>query len=715
MRYTIAFLSSLMLFSCKQSKEYKGWPVFGGTDNIHYSTLTGIDTSNVHQLQVAWTYRTGDADTVHKSQIQCNPIMVDGVLYGTTAQMKLFAVDAGTGQEKWVFNPFDSLAGDKRVFFILNNSRGVSYWTDGKEDQRIFYTAGSWLYCVNAATGRTVQSFGDSGKIDLHHGLGRDVSDLFITATSPGAVYRDLIIMGSRVDEGAAAAPGHIRAYNVRTGKQEWIFHTIPYPGEEGYDTWEDTAAYKNIGGANAWSGFTVDEKNGIVFAGTGSASFDFYGGRRRGANLFANCILALDAATGKKKWHFQTIRHDLWDHDLPAPPVLVTVKKDGKNIEAVAQTTKTGFVFVMERTTGKPVFPIDDVAVPAQSELVDEWVSPTQPVPRLPEPFVRQTFGEKDINHLLPEASQQEIRTRLSGYKTGNMFHPPSRGGTVIFPGFDGGAEWGGPAFDPQSGWLFVNANEMPWVLTIVDVKKEVPKDETYAAAGKRLYQTHCMTCHGKEREGSGNNPSLQNVHKAYQSDALLQLLSTGRRMMPAFKQLNNEEREAIASFVLNKEPSRKFKPASKPENRYRQLPYTITGYNKFLTKEGAPAISPPWGTLNAIDLNTGRIAWKAVLGNDTAYAKGGAPTGTENYGGPVVTKGGVVFIAATKDKKMRAFHKRTGKLLWEADLPAAGFATPTCYEWKGRQYIVIACGGGKLGAASGDSYLAFALPQKK
>src|SRR5688500_7440549 len=342
MRPTIAFLVFTVLLSCKQSKEYKGWPVYGGTDNIHYSTLTEIDTSNVHQLQVAWTYRTGDADTVHKSQIQCNPIMVDGVLYGTTAQMKLFAVDASTGQEKWVFNPFDSLAGDKRTFFILNNSRGVSYWTDGKDDQRIFFTAGPWLYCVNAATGRTVQAFGDSGKIDLHEGLGRDVSDLFITSTSPGAVYKDLVIMGSRVDEGAAAAPGHIRAYNVRTGKQEWIFHTIPYPGEEGYDTWEDTAAYKNIGGANAWSGFTVDEKNGIVFAGTGSASYDFYGGRRRGANLFANCILALDAATGKKKWHFQTIHHDLWDHDLPAPPVLVTLKKDGKNIEAVAQTTKT-------------------------------------------------------------------------------------------------------------------------------------------------------------------------------------------------------------------------------------------------------------------------------------------------------------------------------------------------------------------------------------
>lgn len=714
MRFTIAFFL-FVLASCKQSKEYRGWPLYGGTDNMHYSTLTEIDTTNVQQLQVAWTYRTGDADSVHKSQIQCNPVMINGALYGTTAQMKLFAVDAATGKEKWVFNPFDSLSGDKRTFFILNNSRGVSYWSDGKEDHRVFYTAGSYLYCVNAATGRTVPTFGDSGKIDLHEGLGRDVSDLFITATSPGAIYRDLIIMGSRVDEGAAAAPGHIRAYNVRTGKQEWIFHTIPYPGEEGYDTWEDTAAYKNIGGANAWSGFTVDEKNGIVFAGTGSASYDFYGGRRKGANLFANCILALDAATGKKKWHFQTIHHDLWDHDLPAPPVLVTLKKDGKNIEAVAQTTKTGFVFVMERSTGKPVYPVDEVAVPTQSELQDEWVSPTQPVPRLPEPFVRQVFGEKDINHLLPEAAQQEIRSRLAGYKTGNMFHPPSKGGTVIFPGFDGGAEWGGPAFDPQSGWLFVNANEMPWVLTIVDVKKVVPKDETYGAAGKRLYQAHCMACHGKELQGSGNFPSLQKVHQSYRQEQILDLLVSGRRMMPAFKQLNNEEREAIAGFLLNKEASGKFIPASKPENRYRQLPYTITGYNKFLTKEGAPAISPPWGTLNAIDLNTGKIIWKTTLGNDTAYAKGGSPTGTENYGGPVVTKGGVLFIAATKDNKFRAFHKRTGQLLWETDLPASGFATPTTYEWNGRQYIVIACGGGKLGTPSGDSYVAFALPQKK
>lgn len=714
---TIFIIMVAVLFpSCEnKSADHTEWKAYGGSSQmIRYSSLTQIDTGNVDQLQIAWTYHTGDADTVNHSQIQCNPIIVDSVLYGTSPQMKLFAIDAATGKEKWVFNPFDSLQGNRRSFFIMNNSRGMAYWTDGKNDKRIFYTAGSSILCINAADGKVITGFGDRGRVDLHEGLGRDVTDLFITATSPGIIYKDLLIMGSRVDEGPAAAPGHIRAYDVRTGKQQWIFHTIPQPGEVGYDTWDDTVAYKHIGGANTWSGFSLDEKRGILFAPTGSASFDFYGGRRRGDNLFADCLLALDAATGKRIWHFQHIHHDVWDRDLPTPPALVTVTRNGKKVDAVAQATKTGFIFLFERESGKPIFPIEERPVPHNTELSGEKLSATQPIPSLPKPFVRQTFSEADINDLVPDSSYQDIKRRLQNYKTGHMYTPPSKQGTVVFPGFDGGAEWGGPAFDPATGILYVNANEMPWVLTMVDLKNKVPQSESYIDAGKRLYAKHCMSCHGTERQGSGNFPSLVGLPKKYSEKAFHELVVAGRRMMPAFKQLDEEERKAIAAFLLDqkKEQQKKYTASPRKVDSFLTLPYSITGYNKFLSKEGYPAVKPPWGTLNAIDLNSGNLVWKTVLGEYPEFSEKGIITGSENYGGPAVTAGGLLFIAATKDGKFRAFNKRTGILLWENKLPAAGFATPSIYNINGKQYIVIACGGGKLSTTSGDAYVAFALP---
>lgn len=700
------------------NKDYTSWKIYGGSkESIRYSTLREIDTNNVSQLQVAWVYNTGDADTANHSQIQCNPIIIDSLLYGVTPQLKLFALDAATGKEKWVFNPFDTLRGNKKLNFGLNNCRGVTYWSDNNE-KRIFYTAGSDVYAVNGLTGKLITSFGDTGKVDLHKGLGREVEDLFITATTPGIIYKDLLIMGSRVDEGPAAAPGHIRAYDVRTGEQKWIFHTIPHPGEFGFDTWEDTIAYKNIGGANSWMGFSLDEKRGILFAPTGSASFDFYGGKRRGSNLFADCLLALDAATGKRKWHFQFIHHNIWDYDPPSPPALITLIKNGKSFDAVAQTTKTGFVFVFERETGKPVFPVEEKPVPDSSELHNEKVWPTQPIPSLPRPFARQSFTEADINNLVADSSIQDVKTKLKGYKTGVMFTPPSKQGTVIFPGFDGGAEWGGPAFDPQTGLLYVNANEMPWVLTIQDVKRKPAKNESYLEAGIRLYRQHCMHCHGTKREGSGNYPSLLVMNKKYDEAEFYKLLIAGRRMMPGFKQLEEEEKRSIASFVLEQKSQhqKRFIPPQAPIDTFRNLPYSITGYNKFKTKEGYPAIKPPWGTLNAINLNTGELAWKVTLGEFPELIKKGIPpTGTENYGGPVITTGGLLFIAATRDGKFRAFNKRTGQMLWQTDLPAPGFATPSVYQANGTQYIVIACGGGKLETKSGDAYVAFALADKK
>ena len=705
------------MMSCNSKKNYTGWAQYKGSDeNIHYSSLTQIDTGNVKKLQVAWEYHSGGVDTANHSQMQCNPIMIDGLLYGTTPNMKLFAIDAATGKEKWQFNPFDSLAGNKKMFFILNNCRGITYWTDGRDDKRILYTAGSALYSVNALDGKLVKDFGAGGKVDLHEGLDRDVKDLFITATSPGIIYKDIIIMGSRVDEGAAAAPGHIRAYNVKTGKRQWIFHTIPQPGEDGYETWDDTTAYKFIGGANAWSGFSLDKDKGIVYTCTGSASYDWYGGRRAGNDLYGNCVLALDAATGKHIWHFQTVHHDVWDRDLSSPPALVTITREGKKMDALAVTTKSGFIFLFDRTTGKPLNEIVEKAVPQQSDLAGEKLAATQPFPTVPAPFMRQLFTEKDINPLLPDSSYAAIKKRLASYKNDNMFNPPSLQGTVVFPGLDGGAEWGGPTFDPSSGLLYINANEMAWVIQAVDVKSIPVKPENNLEAGARLYQSTCMSCHGPERKGAGNFPSLINVEKKYTAASFDTLLQSGRRMMPAFKQLNVVERNAIASFILDisKQKNKRFINTANKKNDPFKLPYTISGYNKFLSKEGYPAIAPPWGTLNAIDLNTGKYVWKKTLGNDADFTNAKEPTGVENYGASVVTAGGLLFIAATKDGKLRAFNKRDGSLLWEVSLPVPGYATPSVYELNGKQYIVIACGGGKMNTKSGDSYMAFALPGK-
>ena len=710
----------LFLFSCAgNEKNYSTWENYGGNkENNHYSSLSQIDTNNVSQLQPAWIFNTGDADTAKHSQIQCNPIIIDSVMYFTSPTLKLFAVHAATGEKIWEFNPDSIFRNNESLHFILNNNRGVTYWSDGQNDKRILYVASSYLHCLDATNGQLVTSFGDSGLVDLHKGLGRETGDLFLTATSPGIIYKDLYILGSRVDEGAAAAPGHIRAYDVRTGKMTWIFHTIPQPGEAGYETWEDPEAYKHIGGANNWSGLTLDEERGIVFAPTGSASYDFYGGKRKGQNLFANCLLALDAATGKRKWHFQFIHHDLWDWDLPAPPVLVTVEKNGSKIDAVAQPTKHGMVWLFDRETGVPLYPINEMSVDTATELEGEKVWPTQPMQQFIAPFVRQTFSSNDINPFLPDTSIAKLKKDLQGYRYGKMFLPPGLKTHVEFPGFDGGAEWGGPSYDPETGLLYVNANEMGWLVTMKKVKSESKTiKENYGQAGLRLYQKYCLTCHGIDREGTGNFPSLNNLQLRYRDQDILSLLSTGRRMMPSFNYITKEEKEAITAFILEtkKDQLKEFIRSAQPDDEYRNIPYLMAGYNRFLSPEGYPAISPPWGTLTAINLNTGEHVWKTPLGEyPELKAKGVPPTGTENYGGPVVTAGGLLIIAAARDGKIRAFNKYSGKLLWEYDLPAPGFATPSVYEVGGRQFIVIACGGGKLKTNSGDAYVAFALPAK-
>ncbi|HVZ97378.1 MAG TPA: PQQ-binding-like beta-propeller repeat protein [Chitinophagaceae bacterium] len=712
-------IALLLLFSCNSAhrKNYNGWSIYGANhDNNHYSSLTRIDTNNVSQLQVAWTYHCGDADSM--TQIQTNPIVVGSILYGISPKLKLFALDAATGKPVWTFDPFDTTMSHVKGlgYFSLNVCRGVAWYSDGNNDRRIFYGAGARLFCINADSGKPVASFGDNGSIDLHNDLGMDASKLYVALTTPGIIYKDMIIIGDRLDEETPAAPGHIRAYDVHSGKLRWIFHTIPQPGEPGYETWDNKEAYQHVGGANAWSGFSMDEKRGIVFVPTGSAVYDFYGGKRTGQDLYSDCLLALDANTGKKIWHFQTVHHDVWDRDLPTAPALVTITKDGRKIDAVAQPTKSGFIFLFDRVTGKPIYPVEEKPVPAESELTGERPNPTQPFPTWPAPFARQSLTEKDLNHLVPDSSYEDIKQKLASYKTGFIYNPPSKEGTVIFPGFDGGGEWGGPGLDPATGIIYINASEMPWVLTMVDVRSKPKTNETNLQAGKRLYASICMNCHGPERQGSGVYPALMGVNKKYTEEQFLRLISSGRRMMPAFNQFDESEKKALASFILDRkdEQKQKFVPPPKPADDWDNLPYGSTGYNKFLTKEGYPAVMPPWGTLNAIDLNTGKLVWKDTLGDYPELKARGIHSGTESYGGPAVTAGGLVFIAATSDSKFRAFNKRTGQLLWETDLPACGFATPAVYEVNGKEYVVIACGGGKLLKKSGDAYVAFALPEK-
>ncbi|MEO8710838.1 MAG: pyrroloquinoline quinone-dependent dehydrogenase [Parafilimonas sp.] len=713
---SILLFSVLIWIACKSNKEeinYSGWEKAHGNSNGNkYSSLTEIDTNNVSQLQVAWEFHTGDADTAAHSQIQCNPIIVDGIMYFTSPMLKVFAVDAATGKQKWMYSPFDSISENKGMHFVLNNNRGVTYWSDGKDDKRIFYGAGSDLVCIDANTGKLKTSFGNRGKVDLHDGLEMDgVKDLFVTQTSPPSVYKNLIIAGTRVSEGMDAAPGDIRAFDAQTGKIVWQFHTIPHPGEAGYETWENPNAYKYTGGANNWMGMTIDQNRGIAYIPIGSASMDFYGGKRRGSNLFADCMLALDAATGKEKWHFQYLHHDTWDYDPSSPPVLLTVNHDGKKIDAVAQTTKTGFVFLFNRDNGQPLFPVVETAMDTVTDLIGEKIWPTQPIPQKPLPFVRQALTQKDVNPYLSKNEYDSVVKLLGTIHTGRMFTPQSKAGTIIFPGFDGGAEYGGPAVDPETGILYTNDNQMAWILQMFDVDN-AKHEENFKQAGERLYKATCMSCHGPDRKGSGNNPSIVDVDKKLDKDQLISFINAGRRMMPSFQHLPQEDKEAIASYVLNlkNEFSKKYTAQLSAIDSFRILPYQISGYNKFITKSGLPGLAPPWGVLNAIDLNNGNYVWEQNFGEDEVP---GIPnSGCENYGGPVVTKGGLLFIGATKDGMFRAYNKRTGKLLWQTKLPAAAFATPATYEVNGKQYIVIACGGGKLGTKSGDSYVAFALP---
>lgn len=693
-------LLAIVYFFRPNDKANEAWAEYlGGPDRNHYSTLTQIDSSNVGKLAKAWEYHTGDS-----GQVQCNPIVVDGRLFAVTATAEPFALDAATGKEIWRIR--DSSDNDVIV-------RGLAYWEEG-DDKRILYTQDSWLYAVDALTGKAISSFGERGRVSLKSGLGETAKDKYVNSRTPGTVYEDLIIMPLSLSEGADAAPGYIQAFNIRTGKLQWVFKTIPGPGELGYDTWPEEA-HKNtdVGAANNWSGSAIDRKRGIVYIPTGSAAFDFYGGPRKGSNLFANTLLALNAKTGERIWHFQFVHHDIFDRDMPAPPNLVTITRNGQKIDAVAQVTKQGFVYVFNRETGEPLFPIKEVPTPP-SDVPGEEAWPTQPLPVLPAPYARQELTENDLNPYSSNKDSLLISLRNSRFE--GPYTPLSSGGSIVYPGLDGGAEWGGAAVDPD-GILYVNSNEMGWLISL---NARAPKPGTYVSPGQQLYALNCSSCHGAERKGNAASgyPSLVNINNRLQRNHVLDVIQNGRGRMPGFKRLTANEKKSLVAFLFGEKENASQEAAKRVSKNEitddKPTEYRISGYTKFLDKDGYPAIRPPWGTLNAINLNTGEYVWTKTFGTyPDLEAKGIPQTGSESYGGPVITKTGLLFIAGTKDRKFRAYSKSTGELIWETMLPAAGFATPCTYEVDGRQYIVVACGGTKLGAEKGDSYVAFALPE--
>jgi quinoprotein glucose dehydrogenase len=700
---SISLLAILNLFvhrsthaRTSQAGAGRDWSIYGGgPESTRYSSLKQINRENVRNLMVAWTFDSEDA--YPGSEMQCNPLVVNGVFYATTPKVNVIALNAATGKLLWRFDPHQG----RKVLGKIRN-RGVTYWSDGKQ-RRIFVAVRQYLYSLDAKSGEPVATFGTSGRVDLRKNL-RPGEKEMVSISTPGIIYKDLLIVGSITSEILPTPPGDIRAYDVRTGELRWTFHTIPRPGEFGSETWP-TEAWKYAGSANSWTGMALDVRRGLVFVPTGSAAYDFYGANRAGDNLFANCLIALRVDTGERVWHFQAVRHDIWDRDFPSPPTLVTVKRNGRLVDAVAQTTKSGHLYLFERETGKPLFPIEYRKYPA-SEIEGEVTAETQPLPLKPKPFARQHLTVDMITERTPEA-HNAVLERFKKLRSAGQFIPGSREGTIIFPGYDGGAEWGGSAFDPETGLLYVNSNEMAWILTMVE-----SPPASRRVSGRELYAKECASCHGGDLSGAPPEfPSLRVIDDRYTESELMTLLFQGSGRMPSFARLGHDGVTAVLDYVIKGEEKDVVAGGPSPMS----MKYLSDGYKKFLDPDGYPAVQPPWGTLNAIDLNTGEYAWEIPLGEyPELAAKGMTSTGSENYGGSIVTAGGLIFIGATcYDKKFRAFDKKTGKLLWQASLPAAGNATPATYEINGRQFVVIAAGGGKSKDPSGGTYVAFALPR--
>jgi quinoprotein glucose dehydrogenase len=694
-------------------KPYTTWSDYGGSaDSMQYSALDQINKKNVSRLERAWFYPVPD----RKGNFGFNPLVVDGVMYVLGPNNAIVALDAATGQQIWTHVVEGGTPGN----------RGINYWeSTDRSDRRLIFGAGT-LREIDARTGKPIETFGVGGRVNMREGPLRPLGG---PSGTPGRVFEDLFITGSNTGEGYGSPPGDLRAFDVRTGKLVWTFHTIPHPGELGYETWP-ADAWKWAGGVNTWGELSIDEKRGIAYFPLGSPTHDMYGGDRKGANLFGNCLLALDARTGKRLWHFQTVHHDLWDYDLTTGPKLLTVRHDGKPIDVVAQATKFGLLYVFDRVTGRPLWPIEERPVP-KSDVPGEESWPTQPFPTKPAPFARLTFAAEDINPLLDDAERERLRAILKDARNEGIFTPQTlTRSQITIPGELGGSNWGGSAADPATGMLYVRSLDQPGIHQLRAARADGGSDGSPAQRGRAIYQRTCESCHGQP-EGVGIRSLDRSVVidlKAIGNDRIRRTIRSGQGQMPAFQEetLSEEQLDALLAYLDDPAAGAGGpRPVALPpiEGMTR---YTGPLGQMFRAANGLPAISPPWAQIVAYDLNAGSIKWRAPLGSVRALAARGV-NGTGNAqrthrNGFVVTGGGLIFAGTNGDGTVRAFDKDTGTVLWEHQLDANPEGLAAVYEVGGRQYVVFCASyypevsAGNIaifpGKAEAQGYYVFALP---
>ncbi|MCX6955578.1 MAG: PQQ-binding-like beta-propeller repeat protein, partial [Verrucomicrobia bacterium] len=662
------------------------WTVSHGDAGARrYSALTQINKSNVKELREAWTFRSGDGS----GNIQCNPIVVDGVLYVPTVGHALVALDATKGTELWRFKVPPSGGGLSDV----PARRGQVFWPgENGAAPRLVFACGNWVYAVDPKTGKPIEGFGQGGRTPLPTG-----------GSGVGVISHGTYIV--------AGFSGDVYSFDLRTGEQLWRFHTIPREGEYGAETWQGSSKQ----GANPWGGLSLDEARGIVFVAVGAPRPDFLGVDRLGDNLYGNCVVALEAKTGKRLWHFQNVRHDIWDVDNPAPPSLVTITRDGRKVDAVVAVTKLGNMLLLDRVSGKPVFPFRLRRAPA-STLPGEVTAPYQPDIELPEPLTYPEIKADQITERTP-AAHEFVKKQVERGTMG-WFEPPTEAKPMLYRSSRGGAEWTGGSIDVPTGRLYVTSNNVLSKATVYrldELERDPSKPPT---EGEKYYQQVCAPCHGPTRLGLGMVPPLVGLRHRMTDAEVIAQIKNGKGLMPPQPlppnpPMTEQQQRDLLDFLMrrNQPLPKRAAPTADGRPAYFTVPY------KFIEDdEGYPGVKPPWGLLNCVDLNTGKILWRVPLGEYPELKKRGVPpTGMENFGGPTVTAGGLVFVGGTRDELFRAFDKDTGAELWSAKLPLAGTAPPTIYEVGGRQFVVIAAsGGGKIGGPTGDAWTAFALPEK-